>query len=273
MGPSSLPDGFIQLPAANDIRTSELHARPPSHFNSVTLPPADVIAKCCCKWMTPPSLSLAGISLHEGTAERISFFEAAMIPDDVMSIKVFVDGTGGKNCDADRPGVPAWAMCIFFARPSTGIWKFGGYYTRPVARNGKADYIWAIPFTSNTAELSAMVWATLFCMQYPGASVEIGYDSQYAAHTTLSLWKVAMSPLAYFAQSLIACLKTVSVVLFTHIPSHEGHPWNELSDTLCDLPSKGIWESPLDVPPCNIWHKVVRPFASSGSTRSISRDS
>lgn len=103
---------------------------------------------------------------------------------------------------------------------------------------------------SNSAELSGLIWAHLFCIQFcshqvPSSSVARGdkcrctifYDSMLAAHSMDSTWK-STGTLSEVATGIHNLLDVIADVNLFHEHGHSGHPWNECVDSLCTYYAK-----------------------------------
>lgn len=92
------------------------------------------------------------------------------------------------------------------------------------------------------AELSAQVWALgwlLQCRGLDGVPASIHYDSQYAAALAQAASaNSAHAIIASLAFSLSQCVGQQRAITFHHVKAHEGHPWNEVADSLCAIVRK-----------------------------------
>ena len=57
------------------------------------------------------------------------------------------------------------------------------------------------------------------------------YDAVYAAKAAQALWNVNTNDTMIRCLAGIHCIAAqVMSIKWTHTPSHDGHPWNELAD-------------------------------------------
>ena len=79
------------------------------------------------------------------------------------------------------------------------------------------------------------------------------YDAEFAAKTMQALWKRTEVMRIDAANAITNFLQARCIVEFEHIPAHNGDPWNELADRLCDRVSSGRFKTPCLQPPCAHW--------------------
>ena len=98
-------------------------------------------------------------------------------------LEIHIDGSG-------KDASPSWAISVFW-QVCNGTWYYGGSKVGAVETNcDHPQYIGAIDVGSNSAELSGMVWAMCFALQFKTVTAcKFMYDSMFSACTTSALWK------------------------------------------------------------------------------------
>ena len=91
--------------------------------------------------------------------------------------------------------------------------------------------------TNNTAELTAIHEAITWALHAPHyASVDIRYDSKYAAHLADDLWQPDTNlQLVHTVRAALGKLRLHAHVTFTHVKAHSNELWNERVDRLAAL--------------------------------------
>ena len=90
------------------------------------------------------------------------------------------------------------------------------------------------------AQAWALAYAAHFVHIHTHLSVMIRYDSEYAAAMTQGLWSPqGNESLISIGAGLLSFVTQITKVEFAHVRSHNGDPWSEAADKMCDESGKG----------------------------------
>ena len=178
-------------------------------------------------------------------------------PRDVVGLAVYTDGTGGGGAAPARrsapaaPGVqvlPAWAVAVVASGRGGERQVLGaaGGMIRDFSctRGQRGD--------SYLAEEAALLWAIAWILGalergcWPAVrSVGIFSDSTAAQGIATGAMgpcgQSAIGGLLRGAYRLLACRAGETSVWAEYVPSHVGHPWNEMADVVASAAGAGIW--------------------------------
>ena len=117
---------------------------------------------------------------------------------------------------------------------------------QPITDSDSPEYIGVAIADSCSAELCGVVWPITFALQRPGIAVTIAYDATFACHSAEAIANPHQHvTLVHLAAGLPKLLTNVSSLKWLHVPSHQGDPWNEHVDALCDLSAKCVFSTAL----------------------------
>ncbi len=99
----------------------------------------------------------------------------------------------------------------------------------------------ALLASNNTAELTALLEALRWTMQYEGGEeVMIRCDSMYAMEIAEERWKAkANLELVDVVRAALSAARVGRDVDLNHVRGHEGHRWNERADHLARSAAEG----------------------------------
>ena len=99
----------------------------------------------------------------------------------------------------------------------------------------------ALLASNNTAELTALLEALRWTMQYEGGEeVMIRCDSMYAMEIAEERWKAkANLELVDVVRAALSAARVGRNVDLNHVRGHEGHRWNERADHLARSAAEG----------------------------------
>jgi ribonuclease HI len=98
--------------------------------------------------------------------------------------------------------------------------------------------------TNNTAELEAIYFALRFTRHSiaPGSTVQICYDSTYAANSVRGLWRahrnVDLISRIFQYRELVG---QTYAIKWTWVKGHSNDEFNEMADELADQGANGTW--------------------------------
>ena len=99
-----------------------------------------------------------------------------------------MDGTYNPDTDA-----AAWSFVVIVDDDEGGQWYAGHQDGVVGTKKGIGDYLGATKNSSDVAELHAMAWATMWCLQYCIGSVTLCYGSRYARGDANSLYNTSVN--------------------------------------------------------------------------------
>jgi len=186
------------------------------------------------------------------TSEFSFKFESHLLPDvaalalsltprgtiaQANKLHLYTDGTGGKSDDADSQ--PAFAVVII-AEVDNNTRYIVGTVADKLANAG--DFVAGNQKgTNNVAEIAGLAYAIAIALAAPPhLEVAITSDSKLALHLAES---VDTSKKLKQSQSIVEplwrALSANRKATLSHIPSHIGHPWNEMADGVAHSASLG----------------------------------
>ena len=172
------------------------------------------------------------------------------------TIHVYMDGSFQPS-RSDDVSVPAsWSVAVVLAEPDGGF-AFGGAVAGPVVEDPRhPHFVGTDAASSLSAELSSVVWALLWSIGTAVDAAKQGralrfcfhYDCTASGGVAFSLYNCSRHhKLANIVAGLAQVLQGIADVDHRHFMSHDGHPWNELVDSLCDNVAKAPNRLPFDV--------------------------
>ena len=205
--------------------------------------------RCRC-WTRPV------VGSRSAFVPRFSLSEP-LLPD---GFSIYTDGSG-KSSD-DGIVTAGWGFVVIC--PDSTELRFCG----PVVLDSSHPlYCRATALTNNTAELSALYFAALWCAQHlpTHAHVRFYYDSTYAANVSRQRW----SPTSHFVlvKALVRLVDSISrsfAVSWTWVKGHSGSHFNNIADSLANSGADGhtaIWVH------YDISHLHALTFSRVGSLR------
>ena len=126
-------------------------------------------------------------------------------------------------------------------------------------------FLGAMSYDSFNAEVMAGLMARLYILQAPEwvktHPIVILYDSQSAADVVMCRCTTKKSEsLCKVACAVNRVCQYVFVLNDFHIHSHEGHPWNEYADSICDFMIRKPQEAKVimtPISPCDAYKAYV----------------
>ncbi len=175
--------------------------------------------------------------IHPATYE-VLYKNIALADDDLVYLHIFTDGSAGKNNDG---WAAAWAFAIFES-PTTSSDLTGARYLTWYGAHVEADalspqWVGAVDLTSKAAETEALLWALLWILQAADPRrVTIHTDAVTVLHAATGRWGFSLEEphmrRLRSTQQLISSLLGDDQVTCCHIKAHNGHPGNELADSI-----------------------------------------
>ena len=172
---------------------------------------------------------LAGIPLHRFARYAIDSTSVSSSSAGQDCFHIFVDGSDF--------GEQSAAWCFVVLSQTEHEFFFHGALWHTVLGAGAVAS--EIPLNSNSGEAMAMLWAMLWALQHcPGACVNLWSDSQSTVRDVL--WESAAPGVLGELLSAVACaLRVHSKPSWHYVKAHDGHPWNEMADSLAKWAAKG----------------------------------
>eukprot|EP00973_Karenia_brevis_P076250 10588958-Karenia_brevis.AAC.1 len=177
-------------------------------------------------------------------------------------IHIYLDGSYSSKhelCPA------SWAFVVL--SESLGEYVYHGYLCGACTLNTLSpEFVGASAFSSISAELTAMAWALMWCIQYSWrcglqrVSYHFHYDSTVSGGVAFALWECSgEGPLASLVQGLAYFLTHLANIQHSHVHAHVGHPWNSAADNLCEALRHVPLQGAIDVAaqgrgtPLSVW--------------------
>ncbi len=156
-------------------------------------------------------------------------------------IHIYADGSCMNIDGAARAG---WGIVI--VQGDDGLGRGRGTIieeTHGVVQTDPESEAWdgALLASNNTAELTALLEALRWTMQYEGGEeVMIRCDSMYAMEIAEERWKAkANLELVDVVRAALSAARVGRDVDLNHVRGHEGHRWNERADHLARSAAEG----------------------------------
>ena len=156
-------------------------------------------------------------------------------------IHIYADGSCMNIDGAARAG---WGIVI--VQGDDGLGRGRGTIieeTHGVVQTDPESEAWdgALLASNNTAELTALLEALRWTMQYEGGEeVMIRCDSMYAMEIAEERWKAkANLELVDVVRAALSAARVGRNVDLNHVRGHEGHRWNERADHLARSAAEG----------------------------------
>ena len=156
-------------------------------------------------------------------------------------IHIYADGSCMNIDGAARAG---WGIVI--VQGDDGLGRGRGTIieeTHGVVQTDPESEAWdgALLASNNTAELTALLEALRWTMQYEGVEeVMIRCDSMYAMEIAEERWKAkANLELVDVVRAALSAARVGRNVDLNHVRGHEGHRWNERADHLARSAAEG----------------------------------
>ena len=198
------------------------------------------------QWLPPLSQwTSILVDPHEATTLALCMVEPLDSYDvpRVVSVMWYTDGSGDDSSDSPAP---SWAFAVVVELDFKGsnVFRVAGHQAGFVISDPThPHWIGATACNSQTAELSAIVWALLWALtwwpmllgsQAVPQEFVFYFDSTAAGGAVFWAWNSSSDPvLVRVATNLRFLLQTQMHVRGVHVPAHVGHPWNEYADCMC----------------------------------------
>ena len=191
-------------------------------------------------WPLTPDTLLQGGPLHANT---VAALQLCVMPDQIpgpRKVMIYTDG----SAKGDSTG---WAAALILASSCGDAVSFLGAFGGEVSLDtNSTTFVGATAQDSRQAEITAVIWATLWCIShaaddlFQGAS--INFDCLAAGLAASGEWSASGLPVAEKARHLVQFAeswKGMSFLEWRHVKAHHGHPWNELANTVANWFSSG----------------------------------
>lgn len=222
----------------------------PDSHDEVWIGSRKTLVRLTSPWMSPFWLDRPWDAVKRCAWDAVSTlsFLPAVSP---KYLEWHVDGSG---CPT-----PCWTFIVLWERHD-GIWHFGGTRFGPIVLSDSSpEYLGATVGDAGPTELSGLVWALLYCLQFSrGGDAPLGwcslyYDCMVVAHTADVLWK-SSGLLSQVATAILNVLYTLVPMSLHHEYNHSGLPYNEFADNMCTLLGRhpDAFASFVDDPPISL---------------------
>ena len=214
-------------------------------YNKVKLPTdSKQVAQFLGAWYPIPLLQVSQLSekieLPEVTIHKL---QQTCWSGNAKALHFFTDG----SFEADS-GVMAWSFVVICTNDNDYLKAsesfFLGYACGFVTTQVESEQ-WkgASDHNAYVAEMEALLHAHWWAIgNHNGYSLHFHYDALSAGNAAKGVWGFSPShKLCSLARILAQSLQVCSVhkVHYSHVPAHQGDPWNELADALANSCRKG----------------------------------
>ena len=211
-------------------------------FNyNISLDPKNLRDKITHPWFPPLRKQLPDFEFLDCTKAHMNLCTQEEHFDH-DEIHYYADGSGPHHKKDFGHVDGAFAVAVFQHSTKSKLNKFIGYFVSNVCTDPvNKFYIGAATDTSDSAELSAIVWIQLHILSQLNnikvtgiKQIHIFTDSQWSINITTNFDQYHTQPiLSRMSQALQHVTSIVTHVQYTHVKGHSGDPANELVDKLC----------------------------------------
>ena len=220
-----------KIAPANITDGSLRYGTTPSAYNSVDIPKSEQVDALFADWLPPLFLDDTfhlSLDMHPNTIQALD--ESVKRRGPINTLVLHVDGTGGSRISPQSYGPAAWSFNVQETH-ANGV-EYCGFMGGIVQTDSTADeFVGAEHGTNATAELTAILYASLYALQRKASHVCIVYDAMYAANMASGDWTPGKNiELVNLTAEVIGLLNNCANLQLRHVYSHLGDPWNELAD-------------------------------------------
>ena len=171
--------------------------------------------------------------LHPASAAMLRLAVQDAIAN-ATAVFIFPDGSGGS-----ASGCASWAFCVICQYADSTHSLHGFTAGRMTIDPGDAHYVGADHFSSFTSEMVSFMLSLAWLVQATNTipkdvPVFIGYENQPVADIAMGFASSALAPgLTKLLTGMWQAANSFYNILPFHIHSHNGHPWNEMADSIC----------------------------------------
>ena len=176
----------------------------------------------------------AGLELHSATAEKLQH-HVKHNPNAEPDILIFTDGSAGRN----KENQPAAAWAFAAIADINGEHELVGWdHGQVCVDENSPEWLGATTLSAETAETAALQQACKWCIAtQPKRNLGFFYDNCAVGHASTGWWTLNHEKKDQL--HLRALMQLIEHMLpgkvhSDHIKAHNGHPYNELVDTLAN---------------------------------------
>ena len=179
------------------------------------------------------ALDLTALELHPSTSAALDSLQSFRPDGFPLALDFYTDGSA-------KDDTASYAVVVLARWQSAQELQLLGGFGGPVLLDDREFlFVGANTLDAFTGELTALLWAALWCLGHWSAlgapKISFHFDAVHAGFASSGIWGCHEHPVGQKARAVMRLLEQlvgVANLEWLHVKSHSGEPWNELADSL-----------------------------------------